>query len=430
VARISPARQAAFDILLEWKRKPELHSDVLLHSRVMRGLSTLDTHLATTLVMGVLRWKLALDERITAKLTRAKSQLADPVWAALQLGALQLLLLERIPAHAAIFESVELVRQSGNAYAVGLVNAVLRKLAQDPRLAERDALAAHPGWLRDRWAAAYGTQIMEAICRYDQLPPPATVRLAKDAADAGLEPAVYVSRAARVTGGEIPSHLRLQDEGSQLIAEVAGHGEEILDCCAAPGGKTAILRERNPQASLTACDVSPRRLKAMETMLGPQSGIHFRLADATELPLPAEFDLVLCDAPCSGTGTLARNPEIRHRLTLEDLRRHQTRQEALLGSAMGALRPGGRVVYSTCSLEPEENEAVVTKLLRQHKGFRLLPWRDQACTLEQEGTLRPGATERLFPPGTSDDFLRIFPGQYPGDGFFAACIVKEDKPSS
>src|SRR5271169_2148848 len=138
---IAPARKAAFELLLELKRKPESHSDVLLRSK--RALSTLDKNLATTLVMGVLRWQLVLQQRIREALTKSKSHLADPVQVSLELGALQLLLLDRIPAHAAIFESVELVKQSGDQYAAGLVNAVLRKLSQARKLQDSDAIAAH-----------------------------------------------------------------------------------------------------------------------------------------------------------------------------------------------------------------------------------------------------------------------------------------------
>ena len=161
------------------KRKPESHSDVLLRSKRVEALSPLDRNLATTLVMGVVRWQLVLQQRIREVLTRSKGHLADPVQVSLELGALQLLLLERIPAHAAVFESVELVRQSGNRYAVGLANAVLRKLAQSPRLQEADACAAHPSWMVERWVAAYGGAAAAAICRYDQLPPPAPFALAR-----------------------------------------------------------------------------------------------------------------------------------------------------------------------------------------------------------------------------------------------------------
>lgn len=383
---IAPARLAAFELLLELRQKPNSHSDTLLHSRRVESLSALDKNLVTTLVMGVLRWQLVLQQRIRTALTKS-NPLAEPVQIALELGAVQLLLLDRIPAHAAIFESVELVRHSGNPHAAGFANAVLRKLSQTPPLSAADAIAAHPKWLIDRWTAAYGKQAVEMICQYDQQPPPVAVR---------------------------PGSDRIQDPGSQLIAELAGHGENILDCCAAPGGKTAILAERNPNATITACDISPRRLQAMQTLLGDEAKrIRFRVLDATDLPFKREFDLILCDAPCSGTGTLARNPEIRYRLNPEDLARHHKRQVKLLMSAMEALREGGRLIYSTCSLESEENDDVVAEALKAKPSFHLQPWREQMKDQETAG--------RLFPDGTP--YLRLLPGSYPSDGFFAACLT-------
>jgi 16S rRNA (cytosine967-C5)-methyltransferase len=426
---IAPARKAAFELLLELKRKPESHSDVLLRSKRVEALSPLDRNLATTLVMGVLRWQFVLQQRIREVLTRSKGHLADPVQVSLELGALQLLLLDRIPAHAAIFESVELVRQSGNPYAVGLANAVLRKLAQSPRLNEAGASAAHPSWMVERWVAAYGSEAAAAICRYDQLPPPATIRLSSPEPDPGLqlEQGSFVASAWRVVAGDVTGTrgLRMQDEGSQLVAELAGRGTSILDCCAAPGGKTAILAERNPTAAITACDINPLRLKAMRALLAGHPGnISFRALDATELPFRPEFDLVLCDAPCSGTGTMARNPEIRYRVTVDDFARQHERQVRLVCSAMRCLREGGRLVYSTCSLEGEENEGVVAEALERQRGFRLLPWRPQVRILEGEGVLLPGTAERLFPSGLPDEFVRLLPGAYEGDGFFAACLVR------
>src|SRR5882757_3804893 len=160
--------------------------------------------------------------------------------------------------------------------------------------------------------------------------------------------------------------MRIQDEGSQLIAELAGGGSRILDCCAAPGGKTAILAENNPQAEITACDISESRLNAMRRSFAREpltSNVHCALADATDLPFRHDFDLILCDAPCSGTGTLARNPEIKLRLAASDLERQQERQIAILRSAYRVLAPGGRLVYSTCSLELEENRIVIEALL-------------------------------------------------------------------
>ena len=240
--------------------------------------------------MGVLRWQLVLQQRIREALTKSKGHLADPVQVSLELGALQLLLLDRIPAHAAIFESVELVRQSGNPYAVGLVNAVLRKLAQTPKLHAADASAAHPSWMVERWVAAYGRETAAAICRYDQLPPPTTIRFTSPEAepDLQLEPGSFVARARRSVAGEVTGAraARIQDEGSQLIAELAGRGTAILDCCAAPGGKTAILAERNPTATITACDISPRGSKPCRRSWPAAGNIRFRALDATAAALP------------------------------------------------------------------------------------------------------------------------------------------------
>ena len=213
----------------------------------MEALSPLDRNLATALVMEVLRWQLVLQQRIREVVTRSKGHLADAVQVSLELGALQLLLLDRVPAHAAIFESVELGRQSGNPYAVGLSNAVLRKLTQVPKLQESEASAAHPPWMVERWVASYGN---EDDCRNLPLRP-ASFRddspcLARGGTGPTTRAGSFVARAWRTAAGEA---ARAQDEGSQLIAELAGRGTAILDCCAAPGGKTAILAERNPNAN-------------------------------------------------------------------------------------------------------------------------------------------------------------------------------------
>ena len=201
-----------------------------------------------------------------------------------------------------------------------------------------------------------------------------------------LEPGELLTAARTVVSGDVTAtaafregRVRLQDEGSQLVAEIAaGAGEDldqkvksILDACAAPGGKTLILAERNPQARIVACESSPQRLEQLRKRLAAYAArIECRLADATALTEESAFDLALADVPCSGTGTLGRNPEIRHRLRPDDLARQAERQRAILAAALRAVRPGGRVVYSTCSLEPEENEQVVAAVLAQAANAR------------------------------------------------------------
>jgi len=228
-------------------------------------------------------------------------------------------------------------------------------------------------------------------------------------------------------------HVRLQDEGSQLVAELAcWDGErlnqdekKILDACAAPGGKTLILAELNPRARMVAFEASVPRLEQLRkrlAFLGDR--VECRLADATTLKEEAVFDLVLADVPCSGTGTLGRNPEIRHRLRPEDLSRQAERQKAILAAALRAVRPGGRVVYSTCSLEPEENEQVVAAVLVATPNARIVPLEARIGELLSESILTVSGAERLRGALTSEGFLRLLPGSFHTDGFFICMIEK------
>jgi 16S rRNA (cytosine967-C5)-methyltransferase len=221
--------------------------------------------------------------------------------------------------------------------------------------------------------------------------------------------------------------VRIQDEGSQLVAEIVGQGQQILDACAAPGGKTAILAERNTGAAITACDISKRRLATMQHMLqrAPfRANIDFTLADAASLKLEPDCDLVLCDAPCSGTGTLARNPEIRHRLWPEDLKRQHDRQVAIMSAVMSGVKPGGRLLYSTCSLEPEENEVVVRECLGRRDDFELVRIDHEIERLERAGIVTPEGDRELRATALVDGCLRTIPGVHACDGFFAALLVR------
>jgi 16S rRNA (cytosine967-C5)-methyltransferase len=469
--QVAPARLAAFRILEEMERSTSAHSDTLLHGHATERLSQQDRNLTTTLVMGVLRWQLALDRLIRKRLDHAAA-LDDAVAIALRLGAFQLLLLDRIPTHAAIHDSVELVKRAGHRFAAGLVNAVLRKLAAERPLS-LDPLDAHPEWMVHRWRAQLGHDAAAKVCAYDQQTPRTTLRVPGATASlAGVMPGEFLTRAGVLadqgsgirdlgTGGQksggLPTHadtrgegdstaldgkhdpldveLRYQDEGSQLIAELAGTGRRILDCCAAPGGKTAILAERNPSAEIIACDISLARLQQMRQSFAREaatSRIECVEMDATDLRFEAPFDLILCDAPCSGTGTLARNPEIKSRLRAEDLERQQRRQMAILHSAMGCLARGGRLIYSTCSLEPEENEHVVQRCLESEPEMRLLSMAEQLSALEGSGAVHAEGAARLraqaLQPIThgprAGDFLQTVPGVLKCDGFFAAAFTR------
>jgi 16S rRNA (cytosine967-C5)-methyltransferase len=426
------------------------HSDDLLRGKAVNALSAPDRNLATALVLGVLRWQIQLDHQLQVLLKRPNAKLDAEVRIALRLGAFQILHLDRIPARAAIDESVELAKRAGHRFASGMVNAVLRKLGatrfdfSEETPAELAMAQAHPAWMVERWVSFSGMETARAICRHGQRQPELAVRLTTPAVEAELaeagivfSPGALLTAARRVVSGDftataafLEGRVRLQDEGSQLVAELVSTGlvqkvKSVLDACAAPGGKTLILAERNPQARIVACESSAARLEQLRHRLADYSDrIECRLADASALTEDAAFDLALADVPCSGTGTLGRNPEIRHRLRPEDLPRQAERQRAILRAALRAVRPGGRVVYSTCSLEPEENEQVVAAVLAETPGARLVPLKGCIEALCEEEILTHDGAEKLLQSITPEGHLRLLPGAFPTDAFFIAMVER------
>ena len=452
----SPARSAAFDILLRVERESSYAAE-LLHSAAYETFSTADHGLATELVMGVLRWRSVLDREIAQTSSQAVSKLDLEVLTALRLALYQLRRLDRIPPRAAIHESVELVKQARKRSAAPFVNAVLRKLAPAAPLphasasdqensASPEALAhafAHPLWLVERWVREYGRAAAHQICRYDQSVPATAIRLRDPAAEndlraEGIEltPGAMLRSARRVQTANIAKARALragqaviQDEASQLVAALVGRGSRILDCCAAPGGKTLAMADRNPGATITAVELHPHRARLLQKLLcaaessrsARRHDIQVITADVQTAPLHANFDRVLADVPCSGTGTLARNPEIKWRLQPADLENLQVRQLAIFRSALTQLAPGGRLIYSTCSLEKEENEDVIEKSMEENSTFRLLDIRPELNRLKSEGVLTWPDIASL----TRGPFLRTLPGIHPCDGFFAAIFEKQ-----
>lgn len=433
----SAARKAAFELLLRIERG-QGHSDDLLRESSVSALSQQDRNLTTALVLGVLRWQLDLDERIRPLLKRPNAKLDAEVSIALRLGAFQLLHLDRIPAAAAIDESVELAKLSGHRFASAMVNAVLRKLSrQSPEAVAPSASSAYPRWIRERWQSYFGAGAACAICAYGQSQPVLAIRIKSpevegELAQAGirLAPGALLTSARIVLSGDIAAtaafregRARVQDEGSQLIAELAGLGSAILDCCAAPGGKTLILAERNPDARIFALESSPQRFQALQTRLAFLANrVECRLTDARYLHDESTYDLVLADVPCSGTGTLGRNPEIRHRLRPEDLARQAERQTTILNNALRAATSAGRVVYSTCSLEPEENEQVVAAACEHQLAARLIPLAARLEGMHKAGVLTATGLNHLLAGLTPEGYLRLFPGAAGTDGFFVAVL--------
>jgi 16S rRNA (cytosine967-C5)-methyltransferase len=285
-----------------------------------------------------------------------------------------------------------------------MVNAILRKLTRSeaprvPLIETTNALAlrlSHPTWLVTRWQKNYGRAAAIAICEYDQQP---------------HEQGTLFSESE-----ELPR----MDDGSRLVAELAAASHptprRIWDACAAPGGKTLILAHRHPSAEILATDISPPRLKRLAERLKPTAPrVRTAVADAAKPPAEGPFDLILCDVPCSGTGTLGRNPELKLRLQPADISRQAVRQRDILLQALPCLAPGGRLIYSTCSLEPEENEHVLAAVLAKTPAGISIESLDStlaSLSLPAQNLLRDGN-------------LRTLPGAgFRGDGFFAALFVK------
>ena len=445
---ISPARTTAFDILLQVE-KEDAYASELLHSSQYAELSPEDHGLATQIVMGVLRWRSQLDSGIAPFSKWPLAKLDAEVLTALRMGAYQLTRLERVPAHAAVHESVELVKRSRRTSAAGLVNALLRKVGgtakqsasgseSNPQKAQDAASIAahyaHPEWLVARWLANFGAETTRAICTENQRVPATTIRIRDGAVDSSpfdlvgeniqLSPGSLLATARRVESGDITKakafrngRIAIQDEASQLVALLAGQGSRILDACAAPGGKTMILAERNPQATIVAVDLHAHRTRLLaERVQAPN--VTIVTADLRSLPVGEHFDRILVDAPCTGTGTLGRHPEIKWRLRADDIAQLQALQISLLQAALQHVAPGGTLLYSTCSLEPEECEHVVEKVLGFWANFELCSIQENLMQLQNNNILMTPNTERL----TQGSYLRTFPGVHPCDGFFAALL--------
>jgi len=443
---ISPARAAAFDILLRVEQQ-DAYASELLHAEHYAKLSPADHALATELTMGVLRWRSLLDRDIAAASSQSVRKLDTEVLAALRLATYQMQHLDRIPARAAIHESVELVKRARKRSAAPFVNAILRKLSQVPRPSNGHLAALHaastpeavaetsaqPLWMVERWFREFGVETTKLICAHDQSVPTTTIRLGSGGSEEELRsnkielaPGILLASARSVRSGDVTrtrafreGHIAIQDEASQLVARLVGKGSHILDCCAAPGGKTASIADRNPTSTIIAVELHPHRARLLRRLVRA-GNVRVLAADAVRLPLVSQFDRVLVDVPCSGTGTLARNPEIKWRLKHEDLADLQSRQLSILQSAMSHVASGGRVLYSTCSLEREENSDVVEKALASDKSFRLLDGRHELEILQKEGELVWKDIDSLI----SGPFVRTIPGLHPCDGFFVAILEK------
>jgi len=455
---ISSARKIAFDVLRRVAAE-DAYAAELLYAQLGTGVKRADASLATELTLGALRRQRLLDFLLERYLDRRCEELDLEVLVALRLGFYQLRYLDRVPQHAAIHESVELVKWARKSSATRMVNAVLRRATADAKIAGEELeklmpagasteerlgiLYSHPTWLVARWLEAFGRERTTALLEANNRPAALTcTAIEEDASEAAAEslrksgfevtPGRWLRGALQISGGDPASsaayragQINFQDEASQMVAHLvdARASQSILDACAAPGGKTILLaRGAGASGRVVAGDLREHRLRALRQQLTRTRTTNVQLValDATgPWPFSQKFDRVLIDAPCSGTGTLSRNPEIRWRLKPEELDSAHRWQTALLRNGLAAAGESGRVVYSTCSLEPEENEGVVAEALSQAPGWRAISGR---AALEPH--LRDGAAAGRF--FAADAAFRTFPPEHGTDGFFAAVFVRRE----
>jgi 16S rRNA (cytosine967-C5)-methyltransferase len=449
---IAPARVAAYDILTAVSAgNADLPTAIAFARAGLRD--DRDRALASEIATGVQRWRASLDHLVAYFSKRSLDRLDPEIVEILRLGAYQLLHLTRVPASAVVDDAVDLARRAGKASAARFVNAVLRTIARNrhrpslpPRPADTtdESLAldylsitlSHPRWLAARWLARYGFENAERWCRFDNSAAPLTLRantlktsrddLARALETYGIRtsPGRYAPDALIVMeGNPLGSPLAdsglfvVQDEASQLVplAALAHSGETVLDACASPGGKTlALAAAVRPGGRVIAADVRWRRVALLRrTLTRAQMDLPIVQADLRPgLPFGPEFDCVLVDAPCSGLGTIRRDPEIRWRrdeAVLDDLAAAQT---LMIDRAAAVVRPGGRLVYATCSSEPEENEAVVAAFLEAHPSFAPVDLREHPL---------PDPVRRLINVAGQ---LRTYPHRDGLEAFFAATLQR------
>jgi 16S rRNA (cytosine967-C5)-methyltransferase len=441
---LSPARRAAFEILRRVEEESAYASALL--ATMDERLRDDDRGLCHELVLGVLRQQLWLDRVLEHFANRRLGRVDLPVRLALRLGLYQLRFLSRIPPSAAVNESVNLVRAAGLKSAATFANAVLRRATREPDYdpaanvsdpVEKLAIeTSHPSWLIERWANAFGFGEASAVARANNEPAPVAFRLTAKATRKKGE-AQRIINELTATGVELrrseiapnswrvmghrPALLRsltidgliyLQDEASQLVSHLlnAQPGDRVLDVCAAPGSKTTHIGALAPRAMIVASELYEHRLRILRELAVTQGNdsIQVVVADAT-VGLPfvnASFDRVLVDAPCSGTGTLRRNPEIRWRIQPSDIAELTSKQGCILAHATEMVRPGGILLYSTCSLERDENEAVAAEFVKEYAGFVQLRL-PNARILDAPADL-----------AAASGAIRTWPHRHDVDGFF------------
>ncbi|MGB2716604.1 MAG: 16S rRNA (cytosine(967)-C(5))-methyltransferase RsmB [Vicinamibacterales bacterium] len=447
---ISPARAAAYEVL-----RSVNGSRIDLPTALARARTNLkderDRALAGEIATGTLRWQAAFDHVIATFARRPISRLDPEVIDILRMTMFQLLHLTRVPASAAVDEAVNLAKRAGKRSAAPLVNAILRRVSRErtklplpPRdtSSRKGALAylmttlSHPGWLVARWLDRYGFEATEQWCQFNNAPAALTLRAnrlktTREALSVALRQHAVVTSPARFapdaliveSGNPLRTPLAytgafvVQDEASQVVTFMTAvrPGERVLDACASPGGKTtAMASAMGDNGLVVAMDVRARRMRLLADTVRRSGAQCIRVvqADASKsVPFNAQFDCVLVDAPCSGLGTLRRDPDIKWRRQDGELPTAAAFQVRLLDTLSDSVRPGGRLVYATCSSEPDENDEVVERFLDAHREFTV-----------SRPTALPPVIEPLV---ETSGYLRTLPFRDRLEAFFAATLVRD-----
>ncbi len=433
------ARELAVRVLLEVEERGAFADAVLARELARTTLSEADRGLATIIAYGTLARQLTLDAHIGARIDKSTDQLDAAVRVLLRSALFQLLFLDRVPSYAVVDSAVELAKRLAPK-AGGLINAVLRRALREklaaPQIKDNLKRAAfefsHPGWLIEMWRNELGTDEADALMQANNEANPVVLRalvarsralaaLAAEGIEAG--PARYGPDAIVARKSvEAPGIAIAQGESSQLVCVLAGvrAGDRVLDACAAPGGKTAYLAAlAGPKGSVLAVDPTAHAPELIRATLerarcAEQEGAPVRIHHGSLTGLdPAQtgsFDVVLVDAPCTGLGTLRQHPEIRWRRSRADVGRLAAMQRELLAAAAAFVRPGGTLVYSTCTIARAENQDIVRGFLEHHTTFTMA---------------EPSATPEIDPELFADDgSLRTLPHRHNTDGFYAVRMTR------
>ncbi|MFF2015970.1 16S rRNA (cytosine(967)-C(5))-methyltransferase RsmB [Paenibacillus sp. NPDC058177] len=444
------AREVALDVLVRVEQQGA-YSNLLLNSSLQKSsLSREDTGLATELVYGTISRMNTLDEVLEGFVSKGIAKLQPWVRNLLRLSLYQIMYLDRVPSHAAVNEAVNIAKKRGHQGISGMVNGVLRSVLRAGDLpvlpenlgpAKRISIRhSHPLWLVQRWIAEYGVETAEAMCASNNEPPAISVRvnttmisrerlLEKMAAE-GLEvsPSKVSPYGIVIKGGGNPAltswyrngYLSVQDESSMLVAEVVAPepGMKVLDCCAAPGGKTSHMGElMKDEGTIHANDLHPHKAALIADQarrLGLECVVTGS-ADALDLEQkfePGSFDRILLDAPCSGLGVIRRKPDLKWRKQPEDIESVSALQRQLLQSVSRLLKPGGVLVYSTCTTEKAENGEVVASFLEHNPDFASLTFASDVWNRLEGTALAAG------------EGIQLLPHHYGSDGFYIARLQR------